>query len=133
MDWKKEYSVGIDELDSQHKTLVECVSAIEQAETEAERPSVVEAVLERLDDFTRVHFAVEECLMRIHDDPRLHEHIHEHLRFADRLRLLKLRSPGTDISQDIVEFLRRYLAQHVPDFDKSCAFHFLKRTAMGEA
>jgi len=133
MEWSKEYSVGIHEIDEQHKTLVECVSAIEQAVGQGERRAAVQSALIRLAHFADIHFPVEESLMRIHDYPRLHEHMQDHQRLSDRLRALQEHSLKADVSQDMIEFLKNWLEMHVPDHDKPYAFHFLKRTALRES
>jgi hemerythrin len=132
MEWSQEYSVGIHEIDEQHKTLVECVSAIEQAVGQIERLSAVQLALARLARFADIHFSVEESLMRIHDYPGLHEHVQDHLRLSERLRVLQEHSLKADVSQDMIEFLRNWIEMHVRTHDKPYAFHFLKRTALGK-
>jgi hemerythrin len=132
MNWDREYSVGIHELDEQHKTLVECVSAVEQSVNEGDPLATVQSALARLTSFADVHFAVEESLMRIHDYPHLHEHVNEHQQFSDRLLSLKERSLESDVSREMIEFLNEWIERHIPNHDKPFAFHFLRRTALGE-
>lgn len=128
MDWNAGYSVGIQELDEQHRKLVEYVSAIEQSVGQGQRWATVHSDLVRLTSFAEMHFAVEETLMRIHDYPHLDEHVNEHRRFADRVRALQERSLKTAVSRDMVKFLRNWVEQHIPGHDKPYAFHFLKRS-----
>ncbi len=71
--------------------------------------------------------------MRIHDYPDLHAHMQDHRRLSDRLRALHEHSLKADVSQDMIEFLKSWIEMHVPTHDKSYAFHFLKRTALGES
>ena len=130
MDWNAEYSVGIHELDEQHKKLLACVSAIEQSVNQGQRWAMVHSELVRLSSFAELHFAVEEALMRIHDYPRLEEHVNEHRGFADRLRALQERSLKTEVSRDMVQFLRNWVEQHIPGHDRPCVFHFLRRSAL---
>lgn len=68
MEWKKEYSVGIHEIDKQHKTLIESISGIEPAVAQYDLRSA-DAALVCLADLAHAHFALEEILMRIHDYP----------------------------------------------------------------
>jgi len=132
MDWNAEYSVGIHELDEQHKKLVECVSAIELSVSQGQRWATVHSDLVRLTSFAELHFAVEESLMRIHDYPRLAEHVDEHRCFAERLRALRERSLKTEVSRDMVKFLGNWVEQHIPGHDRPYAFHFLKRSVRAE-
>ena len=131
MEWTKDLSVGIHELDEQHKTLVECVSAIEQSVSQGERWSEVHSTLVRLRNFTEMHFAVEESLMRIHEYPGLDEHANEHRGFSDSLVALQEASLKTDVRLEMIAFLRRWIEWHIPAHDKPYAFHFLRRSALG--
>ena len=131
MDWDSDYSVGIHEIDEQHRTLVEHVTAIERSVSEGERWGTVHVALARLTIFTEIHFAVEESLMRIHDYPRLEEHANEHRAFTDRVRALQERSLRDRVSPNMAGFLRTWVEKHIPNHDKSYAFHFLRRTALG--
>jgi hemerythrin len=132
MEWNQDYSVGIHEIDEQHKTLVECVTAIEEAVGQGERWLAVHLALGRLARFAEVHFAVEESLMRIHDYPELHGHMQDHGRLTDRLQVLQECALKTDVSYDMVVFLKDWIAGHVPSHDKAYALHFLKRRASVE-
>ena len=132
MEWKKEYSVGIHEIDEQHKTLTECISSIERAVARYDRRSA-DAALARLADLAQVHFTVEESLMRIHDYPRLEEHADDHKQFSVHLRALQEPFLATDIFRKRIEFLDAWWVKHVEKHDKSCALHFLKYTALGKA
>lgn len=127
MKWTKEFSVGIHEIDEQHKTLSECIASVEEAVVGQERWSAVHSALDRLADFARIHFAVEESLMRIHDYPGLDEHIHEHWRFSDELKRLQEKALTADVSQEMIAFLGVWLDEHVITRDRLYGLHFLKR------
>jgi len=132
MDWKKEHSVGIHEIDEQHKALTECVSSIQQAVARYDRRSA-DAALVRLADLAQAHFTLEESLMRIHDYPRLEEHADNHRQFSVHLSTLQERYLTTEVFQDRIKFLHEWWDTHVHKHDKSCALHFLKYTALGKA
>ncbi len=129
MKWTKEFSVGIQEIDEQHKTLADCVTAIEQAVAGRERWLAVHSTLIRAADFARIHFAVEESLMRIHAYPGLEEHIVAHRRFSEHLVELQQKALTVDVSEEMINFIRGWLELHVPTHDKSYAAHFLTRMA----
>ena len=132
MEWKNEYLVGIHEIDQQHKTFTECISSIEQAVARYDRRSA-DAALVRLADLGQVHFTLEECLMRIHDYPRLEEHADDHRQFSVHLSTLQERFLTTDVFNDRIRFLHQWWDTHVQKHDKSCALHFLKYRALGRA
>ncbi len=133
MKWAKEFSVGIEEIDAQHKTLADCVTSIEQAVDGRERWLAVHSALVRAADFARIHFAVEESLMRIHAYPRLEEHIVAHRRFSKHLEELQHKSLTVDVSEEMIIFIRGWLELHVPTHDKPYAAHFLTRRTLCES
>ena len=133
MKWTKEFSVGIQEIDEQHKTLADCVTAIEHAVAGQERWLIVHSTLIRAADFARIHFAVEESLMRIHAYPRLEEHISEHRRFSKHLDELQHKALTVDVSEEMIVFIRGWLETHVPTHDKPYAAHFLARMTSCES
>lgn len=126
--WKDEYSVGIDEVDDQHKELISCIASLEQAiesGDEKQRWSAIHYAIVRLSDYARVHFSVEESLMRIFNYPGCVEHIFQHQEFARYLADMERRSLIQDISEDeIVDFLRNWLRTHILVDDKKYAVCF---------
>lgn len=129
MKWKQELSVGIEEIDEQHQTLADCVASVEHAVIGRERWLAVHSALIRAADFARIHFAVEESLMRIHAFPGLEEHIAAHRRFSDHLEELQHKSLTVDVSEEMISFIRGWLEIHVPTQDQQYAAHFLMQTA----
>src|ERR1039457_4142505 len=103
MEWKDEYSVGIHEIEEQHRTLTDCITSIEQAVAQYDRQSA-DAALVRLADFAQAHFTLEESLMRIHDYPRLEEHADDHKHFSVHLKTLQERFLTTDVFRERIEF-----------------------------
>ena len=132
MEWKQEYRIGIHELDEQHKTLVECISIIEQAVAQYDRPSV-DAAIAQLATFAKDHFKLEEGLMRSHDYPRLEEHAYDHKQFLGLLRALQEPFLTTDVFRDRIGSLHEWWETHVQMDDKAYALHILKHTALGKA
>ncbi len=132
MEWKEDYSVGIREIDEQHKAIIECISSIKKAAVRYDRPATDVAVV-RLLDLAQAHFKVEESLMRIHDYPRLEEHAAEHKKFSVYLIALQERFITTEVFHHRLEIFQGWWATHVQKHDKSYALHFLKYTALGKS
>lgn len=129
MKWKNEFSVGIQEIDEQHKALAECVTAIENAVKGRDRWLSVHSALIRAADIARIHFAVEESLMRIHAYPGLEAHAAEHRRFSNHLDELQRKTLTVRMSEEAIALIQGWLETHVPNHDKLYATHFLRRTA----
>ena len=124
MEWRQEFSVGIPELDGQHQTLEGFIGLVETAVTTKQRWSTVHSALVQLTDFVRIHFSVEESLMRIHGYPEMARHVDEHLKFTDQLRQLQEKSLRVDVSDEMVAFLRKWQDAHIALNDNHCAAHF---------
>jgi hemerythrin len=117
MQWKDEYSVGVAEIDDQHKGFIELFSVIDSAIGNRERWSEVFFKLEQLRDHARFHFAVEESLMRMHGYPKLSEHIEQHKHFLAKLDQLQMTTLSRQVTMDTIHYLRNWYAEHMRDAD----------------
>jgi len=121
MHWKDENCVGIPEMDARHRTRAGCIALVGTAATRQQRRSAVHSAFVRLADFVRIHFAVEENLMRIYRYPEFERHVREHLEFCDQVRQLQERSLRVDVSAEMVAFIKRWRQEHVMTSDKDFA------------
>src|SRR5512139_1687724 len=106
IEWSDELSVGIQEIDEQHKVLVGLVNDMHRAIHEHHGSDTARNILEQLGDYTRVHFAVEESLMRIFDYPGYEEHKKQHEELIAQFRAYqdKVRSGTAKISFELLHF-----------------------------
>jgi len=129
--WTPAYSVSIEILDQQHQKLFETVNNLDQALQQGKGNSALEPILDRLQEYTRVHFAAEESLMEKHDFPGLSTHRAQHEMFRQKLagflEEYKAAKPGVPVS--LLLFMQNWLKQHVMKTDKQYS-GFL--TARGE-
>ncbi len=123
-DWQDEYLLGIEEIDEQHRGLFEEALAIIAALHAANDQQEARSRLARLVDEARLHFAVEECLMRVSKYRRLKEHRREHNQFIERVTERMLREPTAESA----EFVRSWLQDHIFYLDKPFAAFLLKDT-----
>lgn len=63
--WSEDLSVGIQEIDEQHKELVPLLNRLRDAVVAHHGYAACSEILDQLAQYTRVHFIVEESLMRI--------------------------------------------------------------------
>jgi len=128
--WNNEYSVGIDEIDDQHKGLVDCIANLEKSiegVDEKQRWTAIHYAIVQLSDYTRIHFSVEESLMRILGYPQRDAHVAQHKIFVSFLEHVQRKSITHDISEDeIVRYLREWLLTHILRDDKQYAVWFAK-------
>jgi hemerythrin len=125
--WFQPYTLGIDEIDDQHRTLFHYIEELEQGVAQRDRWVVVHHTLVALADWAKVHFAVEESVMRIFAYPGIDEHVRSHRRFDDKLRTLQEQSLTADIASETAAFLRDWLAQHIMVEDRAYAEAFIAK------
>lgn len=133
--WSAELSVGIEEIDAQHKVLVGLLNELHDAIHSRHGSSVVYDILRRLDEYTRVHFAVEESLMRILEYPGYEAHKAQHDQLIDEMKELRAKVEGgrATVSFELLHFLLRWLTEHIQKEDRRYSEHFLRSRVQAEA
>jgi len=127
MKWKNEYSLGIQEIDNQHKQLLHSFSVIEDAinlNPGREWASIHYSIVE-LQHLARMHFSFEESLMRLFGYPKTKEHSSEHEYFFVKIREIESHSIRNSMELEMLEFLRVWLTKHILGIDRDYARHIL--------
>jgi hemerythrin len=115
MVWDKILSVGVEEIDEDHRKLVSIFNILNHAVLDGESPGYVAAVLAELINCTVWHFSHEERLMLKHRYDGFDEHRAEHqelIRSAQNLQREILRGDKPMVDEQI-EFLERWLSEHI--------------------
>jgi hemerythrin-like metal-binding protein len=100
------YRLGTDDIDEQHHALFDYVENLDAAIASGDRWVVVYQTLVEIEHWAKVHFMVEESLMRICRYPHLEGHIQQHAIFATKVGQIKQQALTKDISREASEFLR---------------------------
>jgi hemerythrin len=131
VDWSDDLSVGVEEIDAQHKVLVGLVNEMHEAIHKRHGSDVVREILGKLADYTRIHFAVEESLMRILGYPGYEEHKAQHEELLHHVVELtqKVDAGKTAIGFELMHFLKVWLTKHIMESDKQYSDHFLSAGA----
>jgi len=119
MGWTDNLLTGIHEIDQQHQVLFDILAQLEQAVTTEDKWSAVHFALVELNSFVKVHFAVEEALMRLHGYPELEAHIAAHRAFSADLVEIKQHSIRKDVSTEMTAMLNAWLVHHIGVVDKA--------------
>jgi len=131
LSWSDELSVGIQEIDEQHKVLVDLLNDLHNAVLSRHGRESVGPILGRLAEYTRIHFAVEESLMRILDYPQYEAHKEEHISLIEQVMELqrKFKEENLNISMNLLHFLKNWLGEHIIHSDKDYGPFFLSKGA----
>ncbi len=119
MQWTPAMSVGMDELDNDHKVLIKVINELAaNAESEARR-DVVRQCLISLRRYAEFHFAREEKVMSACNYPQLDIHKGEHRDFVKRIQDVTARfDAGPEdasgvVNRELLEFLKGWLNHHI--------------------
>lgn len=112
--WDEVLSVQNDEIDNDHRILVDLFNLLGRSAASGEKREYVEAVLEELIRCAAWHFCHEERLMLKAAYAGLDDHRQEHLELIDSVRDLQdgiLRTGK--LAEEELEFLERWLTGHI--------------------
>ena len=113
--WNDTLSVEVDEVDEDHRRLVDLYNILNHAVEDNDKPDYIEAVLEELISLTIWHFRHEERLMIKFDYEEFEDHKAEHQDLIESSRELqdKFRSQGKQLTNEDIEYLEIWLTRHI--------------------
>ncbi len=129
--WNNDMSVGVEDIDNQHQVLIGLLNKIMKAVHQRQGHEILDEVIINLGNYTRVHFTVEESLMRLLDYPTYEQHRDQHQSFITQLHQMKERFRAGDrvVSFELASFLKNWLLKHILETDKRFGQFCLERGA----
>lgn len=129
VEWTNELSVGIQEIDEQHKILIDLINRLFDEIIKGGNAEKVQEILDELVQYTIVHFSFEEALFRIFDYPDTQIHARHHVDLKHQVFELqeKVKSGGATVNTDLLLFLKKWLQNHILSEDKKYAPYLLKQ------
>lgn len=117
--WGDVLSVGIDEIDEDHRKLVNIFNILNHSVTEGASPEYLAAVLEELINCTVWHFSHEERLMLKYGYEGTEEHKAEHQELIESAKEIQLNilQGYKAIAEKDIEMLERWLTGHILSTD----------------
>ncbi len=124
-EWADTMSVGIPEIDAQHRELINILNRLFVSVVERDKDKVTIEILDALIDYTKTHFALEEQLMEEagYDSLEFVAHKDTHQRFVEKVGEAAHKNlvEGKSVSFELIHFLRNWLRDHIMDTDKRYA------------
>ena len=113
--WDRVLSIEVDEIDEDHRKLINIFNILNHAVTEGESPDYMAAVLEELVNCTVWHFSHEERLMLKHGYQGMEEHMAIHRELIKSVKELQQRILQADktMTDEDIAFLERWLTEHI--------------------
>lgn len=120
--WNKSLETGIEEIDEQHKVIVNLINTIASNGTINTPSNIFEESVDELLKYTQYHFKTEEAIWEQYYPPEsaLKSHIKTHDNFIRSVTRLALKFPLQSQQQsieDLLTLLTHWLTQHILDSD----------------
>jgi len=118
--WKDEYSVGVEEMDNDHKKLLNLINQLQTAVHYYTGQEFEQKALDELVDYTKTHFKKEEKLMEDNGYADLEAHKKQHEKFINKINdfLVQYKQNSEVTVVDTLEFLKDWLIKHINGTDK---------------
>ena len=119
--WDDSFLIGIEELDHEHKVLIDDINRLHEELARHDEKSEIEECLGDIYARMQAHFALEEHVMKEHGYKYFDEHKREHNGLLDRYTeyMVQLLN-DTDVSSSnhIEENLKHWVIKHIVTSDK---------------
>ncbi|MFI5399659.1 MAG: bacteriohemerythrin [SAR324 cluster bacterium] len=134
MQWSDSYSVGVKQLDDEHRQLLDLVSQAMETIVSRAPAQRVAGRIDEIASLTRQHFAAEERLMEQTSYRELERHRAEHRSLLEQISKAKENyAHGAISAVDLCTTLAHWLLDHIAQSDKPFAEHFNKSGAEAQA
>jgi len=122
-EWKSEYAVNIGSIDAQHQNLFAIGRELYAAMSAGQGKSVLARILDRLVQYTTVHFAHEERLMQLHGYPDFAKHKAEHDALVKQVLAFQAEftSGRATMAVQVLQLLKDWLEKHIKGSDAAYA------------
>jgi hemerythrin len=130
--WKEEYNLNIEEIDKQHKKLMEIgrkaydIAIIDDG---YDRYDEIMTIIDELLEYTKYHFEYEENMLKKYNYEHIHDQKEEHGFYVYKINEVASREDIDDnqrkVILEIIDFLSEWISQHINVADRKYAL-FLK-------
>lgn len=122
LQWDESLELGFEEIDNQHKGIVEHFGKLSEASQQGKSKEIIEELAVFLFDYAHVHFATEDKIMVEYRYPKIEIQRREHGEFTRDTNELKkkieLEGATREIAIAATGKLLRWIIQHIKKHDK---------------
>ena len=124
--WEDQYSLGIEFIDEQHKSLVKLINILHGNLAEGTTDEIIDETLSSLIDYTVYHFNSEEEMLKTYGYPSYQDHKKHHDALAQQILDIQknIQNRSSDLSHDVTDFLVHWLVAHIVNEDKQYLQYF---------
>jgi hemerythrin len=121
LQWTQEYSVGVEEIDSQHRELFDRINNLDSAMKQGRAKEEVVRLIKFLDAYVNIHFGAEEKYMTDYDYPGYALHKTKHNWFEKEFSEIRTKLDAEGVTPDLImlsnNLLITWFSNHVRTID----------------
>lgn len=127
--WRDEFSVGVEEMDVQHKKLLAMINRLIEEQHTLTDPKTIAELLTGMVDYAQEHFRAEEYLMAEYDYDRKALQEIQHKTFIEKtMSFLAASDIGPNIlSNALLDYLGSWLVGHILTEDMKYKEFFISK------
>jgi hemerythrin len=135
IEWNEKYCLGIPKIDEDHKNLIGIINKAVLSKEHNDNPEELKEVLNEMIKYAQTHFATEELYMAKFNYPEYQYHKKEHLDFTTKINAYEngLINADYHIADEILDYLKKWLVNHILETDKKYVDCFRKNGLVGES
>jgi len=120
IEWKEEYSVGIQEIDDQHKYFISLLNDLYSAIAANKGREELKLLFQYVSDYAEKHFATEEKYFEEFNYEGAEDHKEKHQQMRDEIKRIESMEDGKEIDfyGNLVYFLKDWLEDHLAQMDQ---------------
>jgi len=118
--WNEKYNTGINEIDDQHKKLVNILNELYESFVDRTTNEKLKKVIQEMTAYTEYHFGVEEKYFKKFNYSGANEHIAEHQVFVQKVKTFQedMELGKVSVTFQLMNFLRSWLIEHINGTDR---------------
>ncbi|MBL7004708.1 MAG: bacteriohemerythrin [Gammaproteobacteria bacterium] len=131
LSWNDDLSVGIEDIDHDHKRLINLINNLQTAVLYPAGESYERQALKDLIDYTVYHFDREEELMQKYDYPDFDAHQQTHKNMIEKVNnyVDRYESDSEEAIGELLKFLKIWLIKHIAGTDQEYSDHIKQKMA----
>lgn len=123
--WNDEFSVGLEEIDEQHKSMLSIINRLYTAIMENAPKDTINALIQETRQYGNYHFRTEEAMLKEAGYQGLKEQRKAHKHYITELNYIldQYGITGYSKAQDMLIFLKEWWLTHILKLDKAYSNH----------
>jgi hemerythrin len=117
--WKPKYNLGIPIVDEQHRGIVTIINSLYYGMQNKHGNNVLMPINGMINEYTRIHFELEEDFLKKCNYPQLKEHKELHRELINKLLKVGKESLYHRDPKEFFDFLKEWWITHICDKDRA--------------